>query len=74
VRAYKVEVKNTRDVPVRVEIQRNFPTAKWAIENKGLVGQYEKVDLDTVKFSIDAPAGASNVFEYVLTTKHGTRE
>ena len=73
-RMYKVEVKNTRDVPVRVEIQRNFPTSKWEIEKKGLIGQYEKVDMDTVKFGLDVPAGSSNVFNYTLTTRHGTRE
>jgi hypothetical protein len=74
VREYRVEVKNTRDVPVRVEIQRNFPTTKWALEKKGDIGQYEKVDMDTVKFCLDVAASSSNVFNYTLTTKHGTRE
>jgi len=73
-RTYKIEAKNTRDLAVRLEIQRNFPTPKWSIENSGDCGQYEKVDLDTVKFSLEVPAATNKVFTYTLTTRHGTRE
>jgi hypothetical protein len=73
-RLYKIEAKNTRDLAVRLEIQRNFPTPKWSIENSGDCGQYEKVDLDTVKFSLEVPAATNKVFTYTLTTRHGTRE
>lgn len=72
-REFSVEVKNTRDVPVKVEIQRNFPTQYWNVEKSGDFGDYEKVDLDTVKFSLKLDARSKKEFKYTLTTRHGTR-
>ena len=73
VREFKVVVKNTRDVAVKVEIQRNFPTQYWSLEKSGDFGQYEKVDLDTAKFTLELGGKSKQEFTYVLTTKHGTR-
>ncbi len=72
-REYKVEVKNTRDLSVKVEITRNFPTQHWTLEKSGAFGEYEKVDLDTAKFTIELEPRAAREFNYVLTTRHGTR-
>ncbi len=33
VRTYNIEVRNTRDVPIKVEMKRNFPTQFWRITN-----------------------------------------
>jgi len=73
VTTWKVEVKNTRDIPVRLEITRNFNQPKWDIENKGDYGAYEKVDLDTVKYTVTMPPETKQTFEYILTTYNGTR-
>ena len=73
VREFKIVVKNTRDVSVKVEIQRNFPTQYWSLEKSGDFGNYEKVDLDTAKFTLDLGGKSKQEFAYVLTTKHGTR-
>ncbi len=70
---WKLEVKNTRDIPVRLEITRNFNQPKWDIENKGDYGIYEKVDLDTVKYTLTMPPETKQIFTYVLTTYYGTR-
>ena len=72
-REVKVEVKNTREVPVKVEIQRNFPTAYWNLERRGDGGTYEKVDQDTVKFTLSLEPLSKKEFFYTLTTRHGTR-
>jgi hypothetical protein len=72
-REVKVEVKNTREVPVKVEIQRNFPTAYWNLERRGDSGEYEKVDKDTVKFTLNLEPRSKKEFFYTLTTRHGTR-
>ena len=65
VKTMKVEVKNTRDIPVKIEIKRNFDTQYWEIET----GQpYEKVDLDTVKFTMTLEPGTDKTFEYILTS------
>ncbi|MCK4293340.1 MAG: DUF4139 domain-containing protein [Planctomycetes bacterium] len=74
IRTFKVEVRNTREIPIRVEIKRNFPTQYWELKKNGEFGQFEQVDLDTVKFTLSLEPRSKNQFEYVLTTYHGVRE
>jgi hypothetical protein len=71
IRTFNVEVKNTRDIPVKVEIQRNFPTQYWLIRTSD---RFEKVDLDTVKFTLELAPRSNKKFEYELRTYHGVRE
>jgi hypothetical protein len=71
VRKFIIEVKNTRDIGVKVEIQRNFPTQYWELETNQ---EFEKVDLDTVKFTLVLQPRSKQVFEYTLTTYHGVRQ
>jgi hypothetical protein len=73
IRKFRIEVRNAREIPVRVEISRNFPTASWDIEKSGDFGEYEKVDLDTVRFTLNLGAREDRTFDYVLTTRHGAR-
>lgn len=70
---FKVEVKNTRPLPVKVEIKRNFDATRWTLQNDGDYGEYEKEDADTVKYTLSVPARAKKVFSYVLTTGRGLR-
>jgi hypothetical protein len=49
VRTFEIKVKNTREIPAKVEIKRNFGTSYWTLAKSGDFGEYEKVDLDTVK-------------------------
>ena len=74
IRTFKIEVRNTRDVPVKIDLQRNFNTQYWKLEKSGDFGQFEKVDLDTVKFTLTLGPRSKKQFEYVLTTYHGVRE
>ena len=74
VREFKVSVKNTRAVPIKVEIQRNFNTVYWKITNKKEAGKYEKIDKDTVKYTLELKAKESTDFVYILRTYHGKRE
>lgn len=70
---FQVEVKNTRQMPVKVEITRNFATASWDLERPGEGVSYQKVDLDTVKFTLGLGGGESKRFRYVLTVHQGDR-
>jgi hypothetical protein len=72
-KTWKIEVKNTRKLPVRLEIKRNIPVTKWDIENKGDCGVYEKEDMDTVKYTLDLQPESKKEFEYVVTMYFGTR-
>jgi len=74
IHTFKIEVRNTRDINVKVEIKRNFNTQYWNIDNNGDFGAFEKVDLDTVKFTLDLQPRSTNEFGYVLRTYHGVRQ
>jgi hypothetical protein len=56
-----------------VEIQRNLDTPYWTLTKSGEFGDFEQVDLDTVKFTLSLEPRSASKFEYVLTTYHGTR-
>ena len=71
VRKFKIEVKNTRDISIKVEIKRNFPTQYWKLNTSQ---EFEKVDLDTIKFTLVLEPRSAKKFEYVLTTYHGVRQ
>ena len=74
IRTFQIEVRNTRDINVKVEIKRNFNTQYWNIKNSGDFGAYEKFNLNTVKFTLDLQSRSVKKFEYVLRTYNGTRE
>ena len=73
VREFKIEVKNTRDVGVMVQITRNFASQYWSLEKAGEFGNYEKIDLDSVRFTLQLPPRSNRVFNYSLTERHGKR-
>ena len=73
IRRFEISVKNTRAIPVKVEIRQNFKTASWDMEKAGDFGAYEKVDLDTVKFILKLGVRETKTFRYTLTTHHGKR-
>jgi len=73
IRTFEVKVKNTREIPVKVEIRRNFGTQYWTIQRAGQIDEFEKVDLDTVKFSLLLPPRSERKFQYTLTTYNGVR-
>ncbi len=66
VHTFRVEVRNTRDIPIKVEIKRNFGTQYWTMTKTGDFGQFEKEDFDTVKFTLQLPPRSKQQFEYVL--------
>jgi hypothetical protein len=74
VQTFKVEARNTRDIPIELEIRRGFPTTYWDLDRKGQIEGFEKVDKDTVKFVLRLAARSVRTFEYTLRTYQGTRE
>ena len=73
IRTFTVKVKNTRSTPVTAEIIRNFGTSAWKLKKEGNYGTFEKVDMDTVKFTVKLQGKAHTEFHYTLTTFHGKR-
>ena len=74
IRTFKIEVKNTRGIDVKVEIKRNFNTTYWKLAKSGDFDKFEPVDKDTVKFTLTLKPRSIRKFEYVLRTYHNTRE
>jgi len=73
IRTFDLKVKNTRDIPVKVEIRRNFSTSYWTLKKNGAVDEFLKVDVDTVKFVLQLAPRSEERFGYTLTTYHGVR-
>lgn len=73
-RTYRVKVSNYRALPVKVEIRRNFRHQYWELTRGGASGKYEKVDLDTVKFTLNLAPNTSAAFTYKLVLHEGDRQ
>jgi hypothetical protein len=74
VQTYRVTLTNTRDIPVKIEIKRNFNTQYWTLQHEGFSGAYEREDLDTVKFTATLDPRSESKFEYTVRLFKGTRQ
>ena len=73
IRTVQIKVRNTRDLPVTVEVTRNFNTPHWDLDQKDRGSKYKRIDLDSVKFTLDLKPMSEKVVEYVITTHLGRR-
>ena len=71
IRTFEIEVRNTRDIPVKVEIKRNFQTQFWQVTGND---DHVDYDLDTIKFTLEMSPVSKQTITYTLRTYHGTRE
>lgn len=74
IRTIRITIKNTRDLPIKIELKRNFNTTYWKLDNKGDHGKFEKIDMDTVKYTHELLPRSERTFEYTMTTYHGARQ
>jgi hypothetical protein len=74
VQTYTVTLTNTRDIPVKVEIKRNFESQYWSLTHQGFSGVYEREDLDTVKFTMTLDPRSESKFDYTVRLYRGTRQ
>ncbi len=70
---WKIEVRNTRDLDVEIEITRGFGTNYWKIETDEQGFSYEKYDASHGRFEMNLPPRINRTIEYTLTKYHGTR-
>ncbi|MBN2183495.1 MAG: hypothetical protein JW715_16410 [Sedimentisphaerales bacterium] len=71
IRSWKIDITNTRTLPVEIEITRDFGTAYWTLESQTL---YEKHDITRARFNLDIEPRTKSSFEYTVTTYHGMRQ
>jgi len=71
IRTWKIEITNTRTLPIEIEITRGFGTAYWTIQ---VDIPYEKHDATHARFNVNLEPRKKQAFEYTVTTYHGVRE
>ena len=65
---YKVTVTNRRPIPVTVQVYRHFDDDDWSITNKGNYGKYEKIDKDSICYTIKLKQNSKAEFSYTKNT------
>ena len=71
IRIWKIEITNTRTLPIQIEITRGFGTAYWMLQSER---PYEKHDATHARFKLELGPRSKQAFEYTIRTYHGTRE
>lgn len=74
IRTWKIEITNTRTLPIEVEITRGFNTVYWTMQFDDREVSYEKHDTTHARFKVNLRPRSKYTFEYTVTTYHGTRE
>jgi hypothetical protein len=74
VQDWKVELKNNRDVPARIEVKRKLRHQYWELKpGKEDHGQFEKEDMVTVKFTLELRPYERRDFTYNVRYFEGER-
>jgi len=71
IRTWKIEITNTRELPIEIEITRGFGTVYWIIQSDAA---YEKYDAIHARFNLKPEPKSRQALEYTVTTYHGMRE
>ena len=71
IRTWKIEVANTRELEVEVEITRGFGTSYWTLQTDT---QYEEHDATHARFELAVKPRTRRTFYYTVTTYHGKRQ
>jgi hypothetical protein len=71
IRTWRIEMTNTRTLPIQIEITRGFDTAYWALKSET---PYEKHDATHARFTLELEPRSKQTLEYTIRTYHGTRE
>ena len=71
IRTWKIEMTNTRTLPIQIEITRGFGTVYWTLQSET---SYEKHDATHARFMLELEPRSKQTLEYTVRTYHGTRE
>jgi hypothetical protein len=73
IKTWKVEITNTRKLPVKIEITRGFGSNYWTLDFENADVSYEKYDLSHGRFETTLQPETKREFKYTITTYHGKR-
>ncbi len=71
---WQIHLQNNRDIAISVEVWRNFRDAYWDISNANNQGKFEKIDIDSVKYTVELPPQSKTTLAYTLTQYEGERQ
>jgi hypothetical protein len=71
IRTWKIEITNTRELPIEIEITRGFGTPYWTIKSNVA---YEKYDATHAHFKVSLEPRSKRTLEFTITTYHGVRQ
>jgi hypothetical protein len=71
IRTWKIEMTNTRTLPIEIEITRGFSTTYWTLQADV---PYEKHDATHARFKQQLEPRSKRALEYTVRTYHGLRE
>ncbi len=74
VRTWRMEITNTRSLPVDIEVTRGFETSYWTLKQADKEASYEKHDVTHARFRLTVEPQTKRAFEYTVTTYHGARQ
>jgi len=80
IRTWKMEITNTRELPIAIEITRGLATAYWTlvVVDPAPVADdavsYKKHDATHARFELKLKPASKRTFGYTVTTYHGVRE
>ena len=80
IRTWKIDITNTRTLPIDIEITRGFGTAYWTLVYVDIASvaddaiSYEKYDATHARFELKLKPRTKRTFGYTVTTYHGVRE
>jgi len=75
IQEWEIKLENNRDIPVDVEVWRHFHNAYWDIDNSvDNKGKFKKIDVDSVKYTIELPPYSKTTLAYALTQYEGERQ
>ena len=75
IQQWEIKLENNRDIPISVEVWRNFSNAYWDIDNaRNNKGKFHKVDIDSVKYTVELPPQSKSTLVYTLTQYEGERQ
>jgi len=71
IRTWKIEITNTRTLPIQIEITRGFGTVYWTLQADI---PYEKHDATHARFTLELEPRSKQMLEYTVRTYHGVRQ
>lgn len=73
IKDFQIKVSNYSALPATVEITRHIPSGHWELKNTENPGAYEKVDQNTVKYTLTLDPREEKYVKYTLTVYQGDR-